>query len=462
MQRGYSKFIKLIHFLGDLSLLNISFILAYFIRFGSINLFHFGNYSTLLFFFNLTWLLIIQLIDIYAIYRVTHIEKIFSNLIKAVLLHILGLTFVSFFLHDDYSRSHLLLTYTIFIFLVVNWRFLIIWQLKQYRKKGYNYRKIIIIGTGPIAQEIYKHMNSDLALGYKIQGFFDAEVPENELKNKYLGDFSQIKEYCTKNIVDEVYIALSTEKGELIRDLIHFAENNLIRLKIVPDFRRYIQKKVKIDFYGSIPIILLRKEPLESFMNRLIKRTFDVIISSLIIMVVFPWLFPIIALIIKLTSRGPLFFVQERTGKNDHNFNCFKFRTMKINNKANTLQAIKDDPRLTRIGKILRKFNIDELPQFFNVLKGDMSIVGPRPHMLKHTEDYSRLIDKYMVRHFIKPGITGWAQVLGFRGETKNIEQMEDRVKADIWYIENWTLALDLKIIIKTILNIFKGEQNAY
>jgi Undecaprenyl-phosphate glucose phosphotransferase len=381
---------------------------------------------------------------------------------KAITLHILGLTFLSFSIHEPYSRIQLLIAYVLFIFLVVNWRFFVIWQLKIYRKKGYNYRKIIIVGTGIMAKELNKLFITDNSLGYRVLGFFDEKCPEDELKDKYIGNFDLIKGFCLTNNVDEIYIALPSAKDDLINDLLYFCENNLIRLRIIPDIARYIQKKIKIDFFESIPVIMLRKEPLESFTNRIIKRTFDIVVSGLIILLIFPWLVPIIALIIKLSSKGPVFFLQQRTGKNDHTFNCIKFRTMYLNEDSDNLQATKSDKRITKIGRFFRKFNIDELPQFINVIKGDMSIVGPRPHMLKHTADYSRLIDKFMVRHFVKPGITGWAQVLGFRGETKNIEQMEERVKADIWYIENWTLALDLKIIVKTILNMFKGEQNAY
>jgi putative colanic acid biosynthesis UDP-glucose lipid carrier transferase len=205
----------------------------------------------------------------------------------------------------------------------------------------------------------------------------------------------------------------------------------------------------------------MRHEPLESTLNRAIKRSFDLVFSLLVIVLIFPWLFPVLMLIVKCTSRGPVFFKQERSGENNRTFWCYKFRTMRVNNLSDELQATKNDVRITPIGKFLRRSNLDELPQFFNVLAGDMSVVGPRPHMLKHTKDYSALINSFLVRHLVRPGITGWAQVCGFRGETINIEQMEKRVEYDIWYIENWSFLLDLKIVYLTVRNMLNGNKNA-
>jgi exopolysaccharide biosynthesis polyprenyl glycosylphosphotransferase len=206
----------------------------------------------------------------------------------------------------------------------------------------------------------------------------------------------------------------------------------------------------------------LRPEPLQIPFNRIVKRGFDIVFSSLTLLVLTPIVFPIVALLIKLSSRGPIFFKQERTGEQGNSFWCWKFRTMQVNPDADKVQATWNDARITSIGRFLRKTNMDELPQFLNVLKGEMSVVGPRPHMLKHTEDYRQRVSKFLVRHFAKPGITGWAQVNGFRGETKQVSDMEKRVEADIWYVENWSLLLDLRIIFKTILNMIRGEKNAY
>ena len=244
--------------------------------------------------------------------------------------------------------------------------------------------------------------------------------------------------------------------------MLNFAEKHMVRFYIVPEFYRNVKKSMIMEMMESIPLLTVRVEPLQASYNRALKRCFDVLFSLCILLTVFPILYVVVGVLIKLSSPGPILFRQKRTGLYGQDFECYKFRTMRVNAEADTLQAVKNDPRKTKIGDFLRRTNLDEFPQFVNVLKGDMSVVGPRPHMLKHTEQYSALIDKYMVRHLVKPGVTGWAQVTGYRGETKTLEQMEGRVKRDVWYIENWSFLLDLKIIVVTVINMFKGEKNAY
>jgi putative colanic acid biosynthesis UDP-glucose lipid carrier transferase len=250
-------------------------------------------------------------------------------------------------------------------------------------------------------------------------------------------------------------------QNEVVHGLISFAENNLIRFKILPDFRGFDNKKIKINFYDNVPVLTIRKEPLENISNRILKRLFDMLFSSLVILLIFPWVFPIIAILIKLSSKGPVFFKQLRSGRDNNAFYCYKFRSMRVNSLADELQAKKNDPRITRIGKVLRKTSLDEMPQFFNVLIGNMSVVGPRPHMLKHTEEYSKVVNNFMVRHFVKPGITGLAQVKGFRGETTDPFLMQKRVEHDVWYIENWSILLDIKVIVLTLWSITIGDENA-
>jgi putative colanic acid biosysnthesis UDP-glucose lipid carrier transferase len=250
--------------------------------------------------------------------------------------------------------------------------------------------------------------------------------------------------------------------AEYVQELIRYCESNLIRVKFVPDFSNFTKsRKVQIDFYENIPVISLRREPLESIFNPILKRAFDIVFSLLVIVLIFPWLFPVLIMLVKTSSKGAVFFKQKRSGENNQTFWCYKFRTMRVNSGADEQQATRDDKRVTYVGKFLRKTNLDELPQFFNVLRGDMSVVGPRPHMLKHTKEYSELINAYLVRHLIRPGITGWAQVNGYRGETSDIKQMKKRVEYDTWYIENWSFLLDLRIIYKTVANIFNGNENA-
>ena len=213
--------------------------------------------------------------------------------------------------------------------------------------------------------------------------------------------------------------------------------------------------------FGTIPATTIRHQPLSRISNRFAKRIFDILFAGTFL-IFFPLILIPVGIAIKISSPGPIFFKQKRSGYRGRDFYCYKFRTMKVNADADTRQATKDDPRKTRLGDFLRRTSIDELPQFINVLCGDMSVVGPRPHMLKHTQEYSALIDQYMVRHYIKPGITGWAQIQGYRGQTEELWQMERRVECDVWYIENWSTMLDIKIILRTIYNAIHGEKNAF
>jgi putative colanic acid biosynthesis UDP-glucose lipid carrier transferase len=252
------------------------------------------------------------------------------------------------------------------------------------------------------------------------------------------------------------------EQNPGIYRLIKKADQNCIRFRIVPDIGALVKRQVYIDYLNEIPVLSLRREPLDDLGNKIKKRIFDIIVSSLVTVFILSWLIPLIGLLIKLESKGPIFFRQQRSGQDNKSFWCLKFRSMTVNDNANLVQATRGDARITKIGAFLRRTSLDEFPQFLNVLMGDMSIVGPRPHMLKHTADYSKIIDEYMIRQFLKPGITGWAQVNGFRGETKTLDQMKKRVEYDLWYMENWNMWLDLKIMFLTVFNTIKGEENAF
>ncbi|MDR3194679.1 MAG: undecaprenyl-phosphate glucose phosphotransferase [Tannerella sp.] len=342
------------------------------------------------------------------------------------------------------------------------WRVLVRVAVKTYRRKGYNSKNIIIIGAGKNGMELFRVIKNDLSYGFRVLGFFDDNRMLKDILPNYLGRIGEMEAFVLENEVDEIYCTLPGASSERISGLLAFAEKNMIRFYIIPDFYRDVKKSMILDIMESIPLLSVRNEPLQSAYNRVIKRAFDMAFSALFLLACYPLLYAVTGLLIKLSSPGPVLFKQKRTGIYGQVFECYKFRTMKVNEDADVMQAVKDDPRTTKIGSFLRQTNLDEFPQFVNVLLGDMSVVGPRPHMLKHTELYSQLVDKYMVRHLVKPGITGWAQIMGYRGETRTLEQMEGRVKRDVWYIENWSFFLDLKIIFVTIVNMFKGEKNAY
>jgi putative colanic acid biosysnthesis UDP-glucose lipid carrier transferase len=463
MQTRYSRFIKRLHSLGDTLLLNLAFLLSDFIQNGRIDTFDNVELLSMLMVFNLTWFATVITFKLYEIYRVTQIDQVIRNLTIAFLLHVLLIfSFIVILKYYDISRKQILQAYLIFIGFILLYRVVFLKSLKMYRRLGFNYRRVIIIGAGPVGNDLYEFFTSDHSLGYRFLGFFDDQPEKCYHTEKVIGTLEEAEAFALDNRVDEIYCALPDSAGEKIRHFLQFAEKNMIRFRVVLDFKRHVPRKFAVDFYGSIPILLPRKEPLELITNQYFKRAFDVFFSLLVIVLIFPWLFPVLALAIKLSSKGPVFFKQERSGKNNEVFTCYKFRSMRINQDSDIKQAEKGDDRITAIGKFLRATNLDELPQFFNVLSGEMSVVGPRPHMLKHTEEYSRIIENFMVRHLVKPGITGWAQVNGFRGETSNDFKMRKRVQYDVWYIENWSFFLDLRIIFLTVWNMIRGDKNAF
>lgn len=342
---------------------------------------------------------------------------------------------------------------------------LVLWSLvsrrliKAYRRRGYNYKRVVIVGTNPTARRLYDQMLSDTGFGYKILGFFDKEW-RPDFVGRYCGTLDTLDRFVKDNLVDQIYYTMPGHPETLTR-VVKIADDNVVEFFYVPQISQYISRGFQMETIGAVPVLTIRRNPLKKALNRAIKRMFDICFSG-IFLLIYPLVYIPIAIGIKLTSPGPVYFKQKRTGYRGNEFECYKFRTMHVNEVADRQQATRDDPRKTAFGDFLRRTSLDELPQFINVFKGDMSIVGPRPHMLRHTEEYSKIVDQYMVRHLIKPGITGWAQVNGYRGLTDEVWKMEKRVEYDVWYIENWTFLLDLKIIVRTIINAFGGEDNAF
>lgn len=331
--------------------------------------------------------------------------------------------------------------------------------LKAYRRRGYNFTKVIIIGTGPTAMRLYREMKEDPGFGYHVLGFFDDEVAPS-FSGKYLGKIADLEKYATGADIRQIFYTLSGHSDSLLR-VTKIADDNVAEFYYVPQIPHTLARGFQLHNIGSMPVLSIRANPLKSTVNRAIKRTFDLFVSGTFLLF-YPLIYIPVAIGIKLSSPGPVYFKQERTGFRGRSFQCLKFRTMRVNATSDSAQATKDDPRKTKFGDFLRRTSIDELPQFINVWKGNMSIVGPRPHMLRHTEEYTRLVDRYMVRHAVKPGITGWAQVNGYRGITDELWKMERRVECDVWYIENWTLLLDIKIMCRTVINAVQGDKNAF
>jgi putative colanic acid biosynthesis UDP-glucose lipid carrier transferase len=340
--------------------------------------------------------------------------------------------------------------------LIAVFKFSIYYLLQKYRSEfGGNVRKVVILGYNKKTVALENFFKNKQEYGYSHRRTFDVKRSNDFNLNTCF-------EFILDNGIDEIYCSISELNNNQINSVVDFADNNLKILKFLPDNKEIYSKKLKYEYYDYIPILTLRSIPLEEPINQFIKRGFDILFSSFVIIFILSWLTPILAILIKLESRGPVFFKQARNGFNYKEFDCYKFRSMMPNKDAHLYQATRGDQRVTKVGKFMRKTSIDELPQFFNVLFGDMSVVGPRPHMVSHTTMYAKRIDKFMVRHFVKPGITGLAQISGYRGEVESDIDIIGRVKYDIFYIENWSLLLDLKIIFKTFLNAVKGEDKAY
>lgn len=448
-KRGrYSGFLRPISYIIDLLVINL---LAY--PFFEDIIFYI-NYSV---FISLAWIIISLRSNFYEIYRFTRLTNILSLLGKqGILFSLLVFAFFGFFrtLNTD---SYQIVKYCLYVMGCITLaKLAVFYLLKKYRLllKG-NLRKVIIIGLNQKTDQLRKFFLENPEYGYVLKKTFDLDGNEKSTIEECLS-------YIEENNIDEIYSSVAKLSNKELSTLIDYADNNLKILKFLPDNKEIYSKRLDFTYYGFLPILSLRKIPIEEPFNKFLKRSFDIFTATFIIVGILSWLTPILALLIKLESKGPVFFKQKRNGLDYKEFYCYKFRSMRPNPEANLHQIRKNDPRVTGVGKIIRKTSIDELPQFINVLKGEMSVVGPRPHMVSHTHMYAKRIDKFMVRHFIKPGITGLAQVSGYRGEVEDDNHIINRVKYDIFYLENWSLFLDIKIVFQTIYNAIRGEEKAY
>ena len=409
------------------------------------------------------WLATVVTTSIYHERHILSFESFTKASLNAYIYFLLYISIYLFFFRMlELSRLFLSVLFVVFpIMLLIN-RFFYLHIFQYLKRRGQLASKVMVIGYNNLSKKLVRYLEED-GVNKEVVGFCEEFENVHELSHyPILSNIGGAMEVCKQHGITEIYSTIAPEQNNSIYSLIQTADDNCIRFKIVPDLGLYLNQNMHVDFLKEIPVILLRKEPLEDIGNQIKKRLFDIVVSTLVIVFILSWLVPLLAFLIKLESKGPVFFAQPRTGKDKKTFACFKFRSMRVNSNANELQATANDSRITRIGKILRKTSLDEFPQFFNVLNGQMSIIGPRPHMLKHTDEYSRIIGKYMVRQFLKPGITGWAQVNGFRGETKTVLQMQQRVEYDLWYMENWSIYLDLRIVFLTAFNLIKGDGNAY
>lgn len=409
---------------------------------------------------NLLWLICASLLGLYSKDTICKVERIYRATWKSVALHgALFLLYLFLMSHTDRTKSFLLFFYLLMVVGFLLSRFIGTAFEDALNRKFPIRKPIAVLGMNRGGVKLAAYLESQSA--FSFAGFLDDEGLCVDSEGELLSQTASQFQNAAQAGIQDVFVSLTPDRMGEVGNLLKEAEKQCVRLKFVPDLNS-TALAFNIEHMSGFSILSVRKEPLESIENRFKKRSFDICFSLLVIICLLSWLYPILALLIKLQSPGPILFKQQRSGRDNRTFWCYKFRSMKMNGSSDAKQASKNDDRITPIGNLLRKTSLDELPQFFNVLFGNMSVVGPRPHMLNHTEEYRAIIDQYMVRQFVKPGITGWAQINGYRGETREIRLMEARVEHDIWYMENWSAMLDVKIIFTTVINIFRGEENAY
>lgn len=395
----------------------------------------------------------------------------YINRLPGVLINLLNLTkhFLLYFLvvfvyleivHENEVSHPSIFKFALYLYLFMAfWRWLVFSFLKRALRKNKNRIPAVIVGVSVASIHYKAFMDSHPEYGLNILGFF-SDKPNDRVK--VLGTYEDFVTYCMQHKVAEIICSVDKVDRGVLNMVLDYSDNYFVSLKIIPDSAGVMGRNLVTTFIEHMPLLALRKNPFDEATNQFLKRGFDIAFSLLVIIFVLSWLLPLLAIVIKIDSTGPVFFVQQRSGIRNKTFRCFKFRSMKTDNNLEFKQATKNDNRVTKVGAFLRKTSLDEFPQFFNVLIGNMSIVGPRPHPLKLTEEYSQKVDKYMSRHLVKPGITGLSQVMGYRGETQDLYLMKMRVRMDRFYIENWSFYLDLKVVWATFLLMLRKDEKAY
>ncbi len=445
----------------DLALLNISFVIAAALAQPFEILLSRTYMLVLLMALNFLWYFTSTVVSFYEDFGSRLYSFQFTNIVKIVIIQAMASVVFIFILKEDLFTRNFILYYTFLLIIIISLRIEIL-KIIIYKRRGreQNNKNLIVIGSGEVGQTFSNMIRSNIELGYNFLGFVDNE---NKSEQNFLGKINELDFILQNKSIDEVVIALPFYASNLLDDILKICNKHAVRVNIIPDYIRFLSKKFRINMIGNLPIISVRDEPLAETHWRFIKRSFDILVSIIVSLLILSWLFPILAVIIKLTSSGSVFFIQKRIGVNDKIFKCYKFRTMKHENENEKFQPVtEDDPRITKFGRFLRRSNFDELPQFINVLKGEMSIVGPRPHTEVFNNLYKEMVNELKMRSWVKPGITGWAQIHGYRGDVTDIEEnkrrTQKRIDYDIWYIENWTFGLDIQIILLTIWQMIKRD----
>jgi len=446
--------------LSDLLLLNLAFLIsAVYSQSWEILITKYYMFF-LLIGLNLFWIITSNYINFYDDFFSRNFPVQFNNILKnSILQLIITITFIFLAKENLFTRYFILYYYLLLLFFITCRVILFRKILKYLRRKGKNVRNLVIIGEGDIAENFKEMIINNPDFGYSFKGIISGN---DDSGSQTLLD--NLKQTLAANKADEAVVTISEDSRHLLESIIKECDKNAVKVHIIPDYYNLVSKRFQLSTFGDFPIITARREPLNEVQWRLVKRTFDIFFSLMVSLLFLSWLIPLIFLISIVFDRGPVFFLQKRLGTRNKNFKCIKFRTMKFE-KVQVEEfkpVVKNDPRITPIGKFLRKYNLDELPQFINVLLGDMSIVGPRPHAISYNNIYSKIVDEIRLRQNVRPGITGWAQIHGLRGDVTDEEENRRRTKLridfDLWYIENWSFSLDIQIILLTVWQMLVGK----
>lgn len=459
MAQRFSKYIPLLSLSGDYVLLNLFFVLLFRWQ-TTADIFYSARFQLFFLYLNIVWLVLVIVFGAYTMRRNASRKALFFTYLKIIIFF-----FFFFLLYFQvsslpyYDRSFIKLLFPVFYFILMGWKLALYVGFLYYRKKGYNYRKVLIIGESVQAFSLMDHFATNPWLGYRCEGLVGRKArPEAGI----VADYSSLAGLLSKIEVDEVFMAAgkmtSSERDSVSEILSSFA----IEVNLVPDLGSFALNKTVLQRYGDVTVIEVQHGPLSWWYNRLLKRMFDIIVSLVVVVGVLSWMTLLLWIIDKLSTRHGVIFKQQRTTLHGHRFYCYKYRSMFVNSNADELAASENDPRVTYLGRFLRSTSLDELPQFVNVLRGDMSVVGPRPHMISHTEQYRQQMKHFMLRHVVRPGITGLAQVNGFRGEIQKTDDLMNRLRQDMSYISNWSFWLDIKIILLTFWVLLRGQKKAY
>jgi putative colanic acid biosynthesis UDP-glucose lipid carrier transferase len=456
MKKRFYKYFPWLFVLGDIGVVSFSFFISNqlfqpFVDFKGLD---YPNFPA----FIMIWMVITILKEDYKLSRTNEAEQTFRKLLSSLAWFLVIISMIWMPFHDNSLRllSFLYLSASLLVFLGI-YRVGVLLVLRKYRESGHNFRRAVILGTGGTSDQLAKVFRIRKDFGIKFLGYYD----DQDSSGLTRGGISKFFEEAIEMKVDQIYINEHLDEKK-VKKIINFADENYIKVKVIPGGSLQLEKNLSFSKYGDFFVINVNDIPLDNAFNRVFKRVFDVIFSFFVTVFILSWLIPLVGLLIKIESKGPIFFIQERNGENNKVFKCIKFRSMTPNDYADTHQAVKNDPRVTKIGAFLRMTSLDEMPQFLNVLIGDMSIVGPRPHTLPMNKVFKTQIEKYNSRHKIRPGITGLAQVKGYRGEIEKPHQIRSRVRLDYFYIQNWSILLDLKICVLTVFELISNREKAY